>query len=910
VIFYKKLLNILLIISIAFFCPLFAHANKDRSIKYVERSFEEELILAVQLNYYTLNEGILAYQHQTGVLLPLSDMVNSLGFAIEVNTSTGIAEGWFLDKKRRFFLDAVKGELNIEGKKRKYPKQLVEIHDFDIYVDAKVFSDWFPVIAEASLPVSAVKIKSQEPLPIEQKIARQKIQNQLSSYNNFYEEQKLPNLVSPYSLIDISRADITITGDINKNDNSSNYNASYNTYLAGDLLYMTSNIFASGQDANSLNNLRVSLERKDNDSNLTPLNLTEVKIGDVFGPNIPLMTRGGSGRGVYVSNFPLESVREFDRITLRGDLPVGWEVELYRNDSLLNVVSTPDSNGRYEFTNVQLLVGQNILKLVFYGPQGQRREEIKSYNIGGGAIQPGKQYFSFLLSQHEKDLFDGINRAQNNSADDEDIGKYRGILEYNMGITNRISLVSSFATVPIEGERKNLLRTGFLTTFLGTFTGINYISAFDGTGAIELNSQFNAKGINVNISHEHYISDFVSEETFDLNDPFTDVTSLSFNGSLSTFDNWIPRVSYGLDAEHTTRKSGLAELELRGRFSSNVGGVSLTNNITSIEILNSNDNVDRDIFGDFLISTSNFMDIPRFSIRGNTNYTISPETNVNNVSVTTDYGLNDDTGLRFGVAKQFNESDSTSFNAGFNKNFNKYALSMNSQYDTDGNFNMGVSVSLSVDFSDSKNKSYMPKFYREKYAGNGTVTSKIFLDNNNNETFDSGDEPIEGAKINFGRRVSEEETDNKGLIRVGGLRAYNPVNISLNRDSLNDPYMISPNKGNNIVPRPGKTVNIDFPVYISGEIDGTVFLKLEGELKEISDVKVQLINNKNEVVDEQVTVFDGFYLFSNVLPGKYTLKIHDKVLKKYNLSYSGAKTIVIDNDGTTSLGNDFYLIKE
>jgi len=92
---------------------------------------------------------------------------------------------------------------------------------------------------------------------------------------------------------------------------------------------------------------------------------------------------------------------EFDRITLDGDLPIGWEVELYRNEVLLDF-RVDQISGRYSFQNVPLLFGNNILRLAFYGPQGQVREELKQIRVGPEQIKPGEHRYRFAFNQQDK----------------------------------------------------------------------------------------------------------------------------------------------------------------------------------------------------------------------------------------------------------------------------------------------------------------------------------------------------------------------------------------------------------------------------------------------------------------------------------------------------------------------------
>src|SRR3546814_2986745 len=76
----------------------------------------------------------------------------------------------------------------------------------------------------------------------------------------------------------------------------------------------------------------------------------------------------------------------------RGDLPAGWDAELYRNGQLLAFTS-PNSDGRYEFIDVPLQYGANRFEIILYGPQRQVRREIKQVQVGMDSIPPQQTWY-------------------------------------------------------------------------------------------------------------------------------------------------------------------------------------------------------------------------------------------------------------------------------------------------------------------------------------------------------------------------------------------------------------------------------------------------------------------------------------------------------------------------------------
>ena len=104
------------------------------------------------------------------------------------------------------------------------------------------------------------------------------------------------------------------------------------------------------------------------------LNATHFAVGDVGGLTNRLLS-SSSGRGAEVTNRPLFNPVAFDRTRFEGDLPTGWDAELYRNGELL-AFSRSDGSQRYVFDNVPLLYGDNRFEIMVYGPQGQQRSRL------------------------------------------------------------------------------------------------------------------------------------------------------------------------------------------------------------------------------------------------------------------------------------------------------------------------------------------------------------------------------------------------------------------------------------------------------------------------------------------------------------------------------------------------------
>lgn len=111
-----------------------------------------------------------------------------------------------------------------------------------------------------------------------------------------------------------------------------------------------------------------------------------------------------------------------------------------------------------------------------------------------------------------------------------------------------------------------------------------------------------------------------------------------------------------------------------------------------------------------------------------------------------------------------------------------------------------------------------------------------------------------------------------------------------------------------MVPRPGKVAKLDFPVILTAEIDGTVYLVKDGLKRGIGDVVLELIDTKRNVIAQTKTASDGYYIVPAVPPGDYLLRISREQQERLKLTDTGMHTITMPSDGKFINGVDFYLI--
>ncbi len=857
----------------------------------VFRPDEELLIFELRWRDVVLNEAIIGYLDGARVLLPLGETLQSLDFPISVDLGAGFARGWFLEPNRLFHLDIERQEVIVEGQRQKVPPNMVELHRDDIFVDSRMLAEWFPIDLQVDIAGLQIQVIGREPLPIAEREARAERRQDIFSRQDGERDGYMQMEMPPYRALSWPNIDLSTEQLYRKDKNGSDeFVSSFNVFATGDLLYLDSEIFIGGDDEHPLSDARLSAGRKDPDGGLAgPLGVTEYAVGDIFTPQVPLISRQQVGRGAEISSFPLLRPTEFDRITLRGDLPLGWEVELYRNEVLLNF-QLARSDGLYEFVDVPLVYGLNVLRLVFYGPQGQKREELKRLLVGAGLVRPGNLHFRFAGNQHDQVIL-----PVNDGTDPEpQEGDTRGFAEFELGITRNLSLAAGLSSVPLETERRSYGSLGLRAGVGNVFARLDVIGDDTGgrAGKVALQSQFSNHSLL--LEHSEF-SEFVSEQVSNDDDLLERRSNARLDGLLGL--PFLPSIPYAFTGAYERRGSGSDSIDVTNRLSTNINGLSMSNNL-NWHWDNINDSDTNTLIGGFLVGG-------RFGpvdLRGGVDYGIEPDQEITRASVTGDWAINRNFGARLSYQRLEIENRNV-VSAGVNRRFDNFSLGLDLEASDDGSFLTRLSLSSGFGREPRNGELRVPG---RGMAGQAAVSPRVFLDRNQSGQFDEGDEPLEGVRFKVNGANAEQQTGADGTAFLTHLRPYQHLDLGLDSGSLEDPYWTAPQSGVSVVLRPGTAVTAEFPIVTTGEIDGTASLWRDGAFEPVSEVRMQLLDEQGELVKEVETAYDGFYLFDFVTPGRYTLRVDPNQMARLQLEAPLARYVVVA-DGEILNGMDFEI---
>lgn len=858
-------------------------------LQYISRPDDEILILSVTLGSFQLNDGMIAYLDGQRVLLPFGELMQALDVPIAVEADQGTAEGWFRDESNRLILDIGSRILNIGGKNIETDWSKVELQDFDIYVESELIIKWLDLTFDIVLNASQVQVGRGQWLPLEKKLQRHLDWERLGSRSQRANitEQKI--IKTPYAWLDWPTLDNNIRVGISGNDRGSNPAYQYDLLATGDMLRLNGvlslNIGQSnGEDLITAS--RLQLQTSSNSEHLPQLTL-----GDFTAPSVPLLLQQQEGVGLLLSNFPRNTVDDFDRISLTGDALNGWDIEVYRNNELL-AFTTVNENNRYQFDGIPLQFGLNIFRLVFYGPQGQRREKIERFVVGEDMVRQGEGYFFSGIQLRDRRLLPGQDEFF--LSDEAVPGKITESLQamtaYRYGLFKDWLLTGYYSSIPInDNGRHHYAGAQLQTSFHESLYDLTLVRDLAAGWASRISVQTLSREQSWLLEYQ-YLQNFISPQ-FGGENPDDRLR----HSVRARWDNRIAdRDPLALEFSYQRRNNGENINRASVRYSHRRDRLSLSKNFTARR----ETAIGNTFGGGFLLNYRR----EGFDLNSQINYELKPQAQLESANLTATWRWRGGFNLRATLRKVFSDDGPDRIALSTSWKSSKYVISVNGGYSTDGRYNLSLNLFSSL----SRGIGSWTAAARSK-TSQGAVTARVYLDHNGNGQYDTGDEPLPDVRFRVNSGSHHARTDAEGVAMIDNVTSDSPALVSILESSLHDPFWIPMRTDYRIQTRPGKVIYLDFPIAFSGEIDGTVYMLKKGEAKPVSNVQIQLLNADGVIVKEMKTAYDGFYLLDRLLPGNYQLKLKEDQLKRLRLTGEGPRNLKLSGNGDVLSGMDFTL---
>jgi hypothetical protein len=100
---------------------------------------------------------------------------------------------------------------------------------------------------------------------------------------------------------------------------------------------------------------------------------------------------------------------------------------------------------------------------------------------------------------------------------------------------------------------------------------------------------------------------------------------------------------------------------------------------------------------------------------------------------------------------------------------------------------------------------------------------------------------------------------------------------------------------------------LEFPVIVTGEVDGTTYLIVDGARRGIGDLELELVDRDRKVAGVARSASDGYFILNGVPPGEYLMRVSRQQLQRLGLIDMGSHLVTIGPDGTILNGRDLYV---
>ncbi|MDZ4261239.1 MAG: hypothetical protein U1B30_02780, partial [Pseudomonadota bacterium] len=853
----------LLSTALLFISLLFCHASQAQ--EWPAPAEESLVLLEVRLANHQVTDLRMAYRQGRGVMVPLQQLSQLLGINIQTYPSELAAEGTILNKDRPFYLDLKRSEVTLSGQVKAVAREAILVGSDDIYIDSQLISQWLPFQLNIDLYASRATVLPTEELPFQSHLEReQRIAQTRQAL--IYSDPGYPRRETPYLLWDTPTLDQTLTLSHQRAPRVTSDTAlHYTTYATLDLLYMESAWYLAGSDTGALDEFRLMLGRKDPEAQLLgPLQATEFAFGDINLPGITLLDRAQApGKGALISNHPLSQQNQFDSHSFRGNLPPGWDVELYHNDSLL-AFQQSRADGQYNFDDMPLLYGMNYFKLIFYGPFGERRQEEYRFMLGQSLTPPGQ--FNYRLYYNE---------------DSDDKG--HSLIDFDLGLNRQASLNFGIASLPLSDGQHDYSRFGIRSFFSGLSLYTDSVQDQAGGNAHKVGLQTRIGDVGLIWNHTLLTPTFVSADFLPSSDPIQRRDEVRFDSAIPP--GWLPRIPASLQLYRDSYYSGEHRTQLINRLSSQLSGLSVTNQLRWNLYSNATNATD----GDLQISSR----LQRFGVRSSLRYTLKPESRWTNLNIAFNGPLTGQFRFNSDFIRSFTSNLNT-YTFGINRSVGRFAVGTNLSYSSADQLTFNLTLSAGIG-REPRQQQWLSA--AQPMARSGISSLNVFLDNNLNGIRDPDEQPLDGIGFNVNGSTPALRTDANGTAFLTNLPIYQQTDLAIATDTLEDPLWKPQLRGIRLVPRPGHTTRIDFPITITSEIDGTVYLQKGSHQQELADVSVELVAADDSIVQNVTSAYDGFYVISAIQAGNYTLRVNPAQLQKHKLQSHAPLPIKVGNSG-------------
>lgn len=847
------------------------------------------LLFSVDLAGLTLSEGLAAYGEPADPLVPVGELTRLLDLDVEVRPAEGRISGNLGESRRSLLVDLKAHTARIAGQDVPFTDADVATTQTEIYLRSSLLGKLLPVKLAIDDEQLTLSLTAMELLPVQARL--QRMANRPDAGSMAAAEDEVLKIASPYRLFTPPSIDAVI--GLAGQSSAPHYPMRYDLRAAGDLLYSNFQGYLASDEHGRATSARVLLQRRSVEGRLFgPLHGRDLSVGDVFAPGLALGPRSVGGRGLSFSTVPLDQTNIFNRIDLRGELPPGYDVELYVND-VLRGSTNEAASGRYEFLNVPLSPGVNVIRTVTYGPRGERKEETQVINVGAGLLHRGETTVEFGAVDEDQPLV--RLRGADSTANGEQAKLSRGlrvVTAINYGAAEFLTLTAGAALTPrLEDDDRQVYNVGARTSVFGLATQLDVAADDTGGRAASLGLAAQIHGVAAVLRHAEYRGGFQDENNLgsSLGRDLDNRTELTLDSNLALRGRILPLSLRGVQ---NTYSDGSYDVLSAARVSSSIASVLVSAGLEyQRNVYRPARPVDQ-LSGYLAASTYAAFE---WQLRATLDYEILPRWRARMLSVSADRKISEAWALRLALGQPLDDLSGTDLLVSSIWITRYGDLSLTGEYNNaDHDWRVGAQWNFGLGYDP------LDGGYRLTRAGPGSGGSAVFdafVDANGNGLRDAGEEPVPNVLVQGGGQ-SQSVTGANGGVFISGLGVSPTARLAVSLEKVDNPSLKTPPSNLQVSPRPGSVARIDYPMQPTGEVMVKLLLvRDDGKRVGLSSVRVQLISQKGQTA-ELSTEFDGSAIFSDLPAGTYQIQLDPKQAAQLRMHIDQQPQVTIKGDGS------------
>lgn len=822
-----------------------------------------------------INSGLEAFYKDEHLYIPVTYFADDLDVPLTYDEENNRLTGWVGEESNAAEIDFEK----LAGRVGKDMFDFAE-HDFleyegELFLSTDLVDKILTTHSEFDFAEQSLRVSTSGNLPFEKELSRRQKQkhfDHVQKEKQAARERELNKEVyMQKNWLQAPFLDLSARYSISKSKGqSSQDNLGYSlnaTFLTGGF-DSEFNAYASSSDDKP--SLTFKTAREDEKGHILGL-FKHLEMGDTYAYSNAENTSSTSGVGIKMSTD--SSLASDDKTyTFRDALPLGWEVELYRNGELMAYQSQPD-NGYFEFKDIPLLLGKNNFKLVFYGPQGQTKEREQTVFFNGNMLNRGKGRLRMNFINKNRFLM------ETHEAPRESSRGHNAYIEAGYGLTDKLTLnvgaiadsLELFMEYPPDSMYREDKEFGLASLSLftyGIYSSLGTVVDFQEDAAtLDYYGQTSLFGWDTVVQNTYYGDAITSNNQF-YNTYIKNETNVRLNKTLSLWKLNVP-VSYAF-RHFSVVKTDKTQTEHTLSVSQTLPhNIYLNAQYQNISYFNGQRLEQLGVVANYVRN--------QWTVRNNITYDFVYD-RIYRVEASVYRSLSKRLKAGARYAYQSRNVSTHSYESLYSGNLSwltKYGY-ISLEVGTSNWHNSYAFVGYNMSFLPDVRNGHIYAS-GSKLQGTGALSAFAFMDANSNGVYDKDEEILPEAEFAIRPKMSvydSEKKTPKGSTVLTHLTAYRDFEIDTDISHVEDTLSLLNTAGTRTIKlRPAQVAYLAFPIVATGDIEGTVYMENENGEQEPKKGIIVNLYKEGELVGNKVSEYDGYYSFPQTPLGHYSIKM-------------------------------------